>query len=154
MHQAMMDLALEEARLALAEGEVPVGAVLVDEKGRILGQAHNKKEADHDISAHAEILCLRQAGQKRADWRMEGTSLYVTLEPCAMCLSAVLQARVKRLIYALVDPEKGAVESQDRLIKDSPYHHQLEVYVGYGEDESKTLLTQFFQQLRSVEKEK
>lgn len=146
-HQDYMKIALEEARQALSEGEVPVGAVIIKD-GVILARAHNRKEAQHDPTAHAELLAIQQACRQQKDWRLDGCTLYVTLEPCAMCASAMTQARLSTLVYGTLDEERGAVESRGRLLADNLYNHVMEVYGGFCEEEAKNLLEVFFKSIR------
>lgn len=142
-----MGLALEEARRAGAEGEVPVGAV-VTHGAVVIGQAHNLREKDGDPLAHAEILALRQAAQVYGDWRLECCTLYVTLEPCAMCAGALVNSRVKRLVFATRDPKAGFCGSLGNLVQDSRLNHRLEVVEGIRREESSALLKEFFAELR------
>ena len=151
-HREYMKIALAEAEKALSEGEVPVGAVVV--KGeRILAKEHNRKEAYQDPTAHAELLAIREACRQLEDWRLDGCTLYVTLEPCAMCASAMIQARIGTLVFGTLDEERGAVESRGRLLYDNFYHLEMEVYGGYCEAEAKSLLDQFFRTIRQKETE-
>ena len=119
-----MDVALEEARLAGEAGEVPVGAVLVGSDGvTVLARAHNRTERDRDGTAHAEVLCVRRAGAQRDDWRLAGSTLYVTLEPCVMCAGAVLQTRVGRVVWGAPDPKAGACGSWVSLLGEGAAPH-------------------------------
>jgi tRNA(adenine34) deaminase len=142
-----MGLALIEARRALELGEVPVGAVLVGD-GRVLARAHNLKETRQDPTAHAEILALRMGAEALGSWRLTGTILYVTLEPCPMCAGALVQARVGTLVYGSSDPKSGAVESVLNLVQHPSFNHRLEVIAGIREEECRELLQEFFQKLR------
>lgn len=142
-----MAIALEEARKAFFLGEVPVGAVLVRD-GEILAKAHNRKESNADPTAHAELLALREGAKLLNDWRLEGCTLYVTLEPCPMCAGALVQARVKTLIYGATDLKGGAVESLMNLVQHPLLNHRLEVIAGIREEECRTLLKEFFQSRR------
>lgn len=144
-----MRLALEEARLAAAAGEVPVGAVVVLE-GEVLGRAHNASIALADPTAHAEILALREAAAKIGNYRLPGTALYVTLEPCAMCAAALSQARVARLIYGATDPKAGAVVSLLRLLETPGLTHRVAVTAGLRAEECGALLRDFFQTRRAA----
>lgn len=139
-----MAIALEEARQGFALGEVPVGAVLVKE-GRILARAHNCRETWQDPTAHAEILALRRGAQALGTWHLDGCTLYVTLEPCPMCAGAIVQARVKTLVYGATDLKGGAVESLVNLVQDPRLNHRVEVIAGIREEECKALLKEFFQ---------
>jgi len=139
-----MGEALAQARQALAAGEVPVGAVLVGEGGEILARAHNHPIGLNDPTAHAEVLALRAAAQRLGNYRLPGTSLYVTIEPCLMCLGAMLTARLKRLVFGAADPKGGACVSLYRIPEDSRVNHHLEVTGGVREDECRELLQEFF----------
>lgn len=141
--KAFMDEAILEARKALMEGEVPVGAVVVKD-GEIIARAHNQKESLNDPTAHAEILALREAAAALKDWRLEGCELYVTAEPCPMCMGAVLQTRLKKLVYGTPEYRYGAVENSVRLKDHEMKPKKLEIYGGIREDECKTLLGDFF----------
>lgn len=144
-----MRLALEEARLAAAAGEVPVGAVLALE-GEVLARTHNASIALADPTAHAEVLALREAAAKIGNYRLSGTALYVTLEPCAMCAGALLQARVGRLIYGAPDPKAGAVVSLLRLLETPGLTHRVVVTAGVRAEECGSLLRDFFQARRAA----
>ncbi len=143
-----MGEALAEARQALAAGEVPVGAVVVGEGGEILARAHNRPIGLHDPTAHAEVLALREAAARLGNYRLPGVSLYVTIEPCLMCLGAMLQARVGRLVFGAPDPKGGACVSLYRIPDDSRLNHRLEVSAGVREAECRELLQAFFQARR------
>ncbi|QRN85081.1 nucleoside deaminase [Clostridia bacterium] len=146
-HMDYMKIALHEAQIALHENEVPVGAVVV-KQGVVLAKAHNRKEAWQDPTAHAELLAIREACRVLGNWRMDGCSLYVTLEPCAMCASAILQARVSTLVYGARDNDRGAIESRGRALFDNVYNHQIEVLSGFAEEESQKILETFFANIR------
>ncbi|HML90979.1 nucleoside deaminase [Methyloceanibacter sp.] len=139
-----MDSALAEARAAAARGEVPVGAVVVDSKGRVLAKAGNRTLELRDPTAHAEILALREAAAMRGSERLLDCDLYVTLEPCAMCAGAISFARIRRLYFGAADPKGGAVEHGPRFFGQSTCHHAPEVYGGIGETASSDLLKAFF----------
>jgi tRNA(adenine34) deaminase len=143
-----MDEALAQAREGLAAGEVPVGAVVVGEGGKILGRAFNRPIALHDPTAHAEVLALRQAAILAGNYRLPGVSLYVTIEPCIMCLGAMLQARVQRLVFGAADPKAGACVSLYHLPEDTRLNHRIEVTGGVREAECRELLQQFFRARR------
>ena len=143
-----MALALDYAARAAGQGEVPVGAVLVDVGGHLLAAAHNTPVQDHDPSAHAEMRVLRQAARSRQNYRLTGTTLYVTLEPCVMCVGALLHARVARLVYGAPDPKAGAVESLYQLLKDDRFNHRVMPQGGLLAEPSATLLRDFFQARR------
>ncbi len=139
-----MGEALDQARQALTAGEVPVGAVLVGEGGEILARAFNRPIGLNDPTAHAEVLALRAAAQRLGNYRLPGVSLYVTIEPCLMCLGAMLTARLKRLVFGASDPKGGACVSLYRIPEDSRLNHHLEVTGGVREAECRELLQEFF----------
>jgi tRNA(adenine34) deaminase len=138
-----MALAVEEARAAAARGEVPVGAVVVRD-GEVLAAAGNSPRAQHDPTAHAEVLAIRRACAAIGDERLSGCDLYVSLEPCTMCAAAISFARVRRLYFGALDPKGGAVESGVRFFAQPTCHHAPEVYGGLREAESAALLRDFF----------
>lgn len=139
-----MQLAFREAEAAAARGEVPVGAVVVDAKGQVLGQGSNRTLQDKDVSAHAEILAIRAAAQKLGSERLVDCDLYVTLEPCAMCAAAISFARIRRVYFAASDEKMGAVENGLRFFNHPTCHHVPEVYSGIGETAAQSLLINFF----------
>ena len=139
-----MGLALREAEDALSEGEVPIGALVVTEAGRIAAKAHNKREAWHDATAHAEIVAIRAACAKLGRWRLTGCTLYVTLEPCPMCAGALVMSRMRRLVYGLPDSKAGAAESLFNIVNNSTLNHRLQVTAGVREDDCGALLKKFF----------
>lgn len=143
-----MDLALAEARAAAARGEVPVGAVVVDQYGAVLASAGNQTRKDRDPTAHAEILALRKAAQQSGSERLTGASLYVTLEPCAMCAGAIVEARIARLYYGAPDPKSGGVAHGARVFSHPQARHNPDVYDGIGEAEAAELLISFFKDRR------
>ena len=144
-HDDLMLLALDQARLALAHDEVPIGAVLYHPPtGRILGQAHNRRILDRDPTAHAEILAIRQAAQALGDWRLEDTILAVTLEPCPLCAGAIVNARIPHLVYGCPDPKAGAVATLYQLCTDPRLNHRVQITSALRAQECSTLLTQFF----------
>jgi tRNA(adenine34) deaminase len=143
-----MGLALEEAALAAEAGEVPVGAVVVMD-GRLLGRGHNAPIALSDPTAHAEIVALRAAGRAVGNYRLTGATLYVTVEPCAMCCGAALQARVARVVYGAADPKAGAVRSLYRLLEDARLNHRVEVVAGLRGAECGARLSEFFRAKRT-----
>jgi tRNA(adenine34) deaminase len=143
-----MEIALAEARAAAAEGEVPVGAVLVSAAGAPVARAHNRREADQDPLAHAEVLAIRAAARALGNWRLEGATLYVTLEPCAMCAGAIVLARIARLVYGAADPKAGFCGSLDDLVRDPRLNHRVEVEAGVEAESSRALLRDFFAGLR------
>ena len=139
--------ALAEARRAAEIGEVPIGAVVVREGG-VVGRGHNRREIDGDPLAHAEVLAIREAAARTAGWRLVGCTMYVTLEPCAMCAGALVNSRIERLVYAAPDPKAGYCGSLGNLVQDPRLNHRLEVTVGVLENESAALLRGFFASLR------
>ncbi|QJA06956.1 tRNA adenosine(34) deaminase TadA [Thermosulfurimonas marina] len=143
-----MEMALAEARQAAEEGEVPVGAVLVSAEGEILARAHNRPIALCDPTAHAEILALREGARKLGNYRLLGTTLYVTLEPCPMCAGALVYARVARLVFGARDPRFGACVSLYRLVTDPRLNHRLEITEGVLAEDCAALLKEFFRQRR------
>lgn len=140
-----MSEALAEARLALATGDVPVAAILLDAAGNRLGTGRNERELSHDPTAHAEILAIRQAARSQGSWHLENTTLVVTLEPCTMCAGAILQARIPRVVFGAWDEKAGAVGSVNDLLRDRRLPHRVEVIAGVLADESAELLTGFFE---------
>lgn len=143
-----MDMALEQARAAVKAGEVPVGAVILGGDGTVLARAHNRVIADRDPTAHAEMLAIRQAANALDSERLTGCSLYVTLEPCAMCAQAISLARIGRLYFGAEDPKGGGVIHGARVFSRATCHHAPEIYGGIGERESAKLLRDFFAQRR------
>ncbi|MEL7622209.1 MAG: tRNA adenosine(34) deaminase TadA [Clostridiales bacterium] len=135
--------ALAEARLALEQGDVPVGAVIVKER-KIIGRGHNQREARHDPSGHAEIMALRQAGQAIGSWRLTGAEMYVTLEPCPMCTAAIVQAKLFQVVYGLDDPRLGACGSLLNLAQFPGFDHDVAIRSGLMMEESLALLQDFF----------
>ncbi len=146
-----MDLALEQARLAAARGEVPVGAVVLGPDGAVLAQAGNETQARCDASAHAEVLALRAAGQLRRSPRLPDCDLVVTLEPCAMCAAAASAFRIRRLVFGAYDPKGGGVEHGARIYASPGCLHAPEVIGGVRERDAGALLREFFARLRMPE---
>ncbi|HVR29753.1 MAG TPA: tRNA adenosine(34) deaminase TadA [Thermoanaerobaculia bacterium] len=140
--------AVAEARRAAELGEVPVGAVIVDSAGEVVARAHNTKETNGDPLGHAEILALRRAAARIGGWRLCGCTLYVTLEPCAMCAGALVQSRVRRLVYGTEDPKAGFCGTLGNLVQDPRLNHRLEVDRGVMREECASLLKEFFAALR------
>ena len=137
-------LAEADAALAMQPAEVPVGAVVLDAGGVLIGRGHNRREADADPTAHAEIVAVRAAAAASGDWRLAGCSLVVTLEPCTMCAGAISAARMARLVYGAADPRAGAVGSLWDVLRDRRLDQQTEVIAGVLEDECARLLREFF----------
>ena len=146
--QFFMQLALAQARLGALAGEVPVGAVVVF-GGVPIVSVHNRTYSDLDPSAHAEVLALRRAAQLQQSPRLTGCTLYVTLEPCCMCIGAMVHARIERLVYGAPEPRSGAVESAIELAKQSLHNHHFEITAGVGAEQSAQLMKSFFAERRS-----
>jgi tRNA(adenine34) deaminase len=142
-----MRAALEEAHTAFAEGEVPVGSVLVV-GDRVIAKAHNVKELSHDPTGHAELLALKSGAGKTGNWRLSDATLYVTKEPCIMCAGAMVNARLGRLVYGCRDEKGGAVNSLYSLLSDGRLNHQVEVTSGVLEEECAEILKRFFREKR------
>lgn len=142
-----MELALRQAESALRRGEIPIGAVLVQE-GRIVAQNHNRREELCDATAHAEVLVIREAGRILGGWRLPGATLYVTVEPCPMCAGALVQARVERLVYGAADPKGGAAGTLYDIVRDGRLNHRLVVTGGVMERRCAALLREFFRTRR------
>src|SRR5258705_11494597 len=148
MDQAQwMKEALALAEEAADAGHIPIGAVVVDRAGQIIGRCRNRRE-EGDPLGHAELLAIRQAAQAVGDWRLEGTTMVVTLEPCAMCAGALVNARVGKLVFGAYDPKAGFCGTLGNLVQDPRLNHRLEVIGGFEEERSRQLLQRFFQQLR------
>lgn len=146
-----MALALEQARLAQTKGEVPIGAIIIDERGEIIAEAFNAPIETKDPCAHAEILALRDAALKLENYRLKpNLTLYVTLEPCTMCAGAISHARIKRLVYGASDAKGGAIESGVRFFESNTCHHRPEVSSGVLANESSAILKDFFAQRRGI----
>lgn len=143
-----MRLALEEADLAAAHGDVPVGAVVVSVDGTLLAREHNRREERADPTAHAELLAIREATRGLPGWRLEGATVYVTLEPCAMCAGALVNARIARLVFGASDHKAGAVVSLFQIGTDPRLNHRFEVEAGFMADEGARRLSEFFAELR------
>ncbi|WP_422103407.1 tRNA adenosine(34) deaminase TadA [Vreelandella sp.] len=143
-----MHRALDQAHLAFAAGEVPVGAVVVDAKGEVVGVGHNAPLASCDPSGHAEVRALREAGQRLGNYRLEGCTLFVTLEPCMMCAGTMVHARIARLVYGAAEPRTGMVESKANLLAQPWFNHHIAVTGGVLAAPAKKLLKQFFAEKR------
>lgn len=141
--------ALGEAALAVADGDVPVGAVVLDPAGAVVGRGHNRREASHDPTAHAEVLALREAALAAGSWRLDDHTLVVTLEPCAMCAGAVLQSRIARLVFGAWDAKAGASGSRWDLVRDARGSAPVEVITGVLADECAEVLAAFFEARRA-----
>ena len=141
---AAMALAMDEARAALAHGDVPIGAVVVDANGQVIARAHNEREHRGDPTAHAEILALRAAAEQLGTWRLTGATLFVTLEPCPMCAGALVAGRVERVVFGAADPKAGATGSLYNLCADPRLNHEVGVTHGVRAAEAADLLRSFF----------
>jgi tRNA(adenine34) deaminase len=146
-----MKVALAEADLAASHGDVPVGCVIVRADGTLLAKGRNRRELDRDPTAHAEIVALRAAAQELGNWQLDGTTLYVTLEPCVMCAGALVNARVSRVVYGAADPKAGAIDSLYSIGQDPVLNHRFAVDAGYLKNESLSRLQRFFAQLRAID---
>ncbi len=151
LHERFMRLAMQEARAALEENEVPVGVVIVRGQ-RVIAAAHNQREQLRDPTAHAEMIAITQAAEALQDWRLEGCTLYATLEPCPMCAGAILQARIPLVVYGATDVKAGAVNSLYHLLDDERLNHRCQVVSGVLAGQCGHILTEFFQQQRRLGK--
>lgn len=142
-----MQLALEQARLAPALGEVPIAAVLVMD-GQVLARVHNFREIWQDPTAHAEVVAIREAATRLGTWRLTGSTLYVTVEPCSMCTGAIIQSRISRVVFGAKDPKAGACGSVFDLPSERRLNHRVQVFGGVLEQESQELIQSFFRRLR------
>jgi len=146
IHRELMRRCIEDARLSDASGDVPVAALVIDERGEIIGQARNEREATGDPTAHAEVLAIRRAADSRGEWRLEGCTLVVTLEPCIMCAGAILSSRIPTVVFGAWDEKAGAAGSLFDLLRDRRLNHRVEVVGGVEAEACSALLTQFFEQ--------
>lgn len=146
-HVAYMRAAMEEARLAEAKLEVPIGAVVVWQD-QIIGRGHNLRETARDPLAHAELIAIKQASEHLGAWRLLDCRLYVTLEPCPMCAGAIVQARVPQVIYGTTDPKAGCAGTLMNLLQEDRFNHRVDVVSGVLQEECSAMLTQFFRKLR------
>jgi tRNA(adenine34) deaminase len=152
-HDRWMGEAIAEAEAARAADEVPIGCVIVHEPtGRIIGRGHNLRETQHDPTAHAEMIAMRQASNELQSWRLLDCTLYVTLEPCPMCAGAIVQGRVPKLVYGCGDPKAGAVRTLYRICDDARLNHIVEIIEGVRAEECARLLSDFFKAQRAVGK--
>jgi len=147
MQMKMMDEALNEAKKAFYEGEIPIGAV-ISLNGEIIAKAHNTCEVRKDCTCHAEINAIREACAKLGAKILENCEMYVSVEPCAMCSGAIINARIKRLYIGATEPKTGCCTSKVSLMQEGLFNHNVEVYYGIGEDESKSLMKKFFEEKR------
>lgn len=146
-HERHMRAALREAEIALEEGEVPVGAVIVKE-GRVIGRGHNQRETLNDPTAHAEMIAITQAASAVESWRLVGTTIYVTLEPCSMCAGAVVLARIDRVVFGAADPKAGACGSLSNVVQDPRLNHRAELLPAILAPECSAILQEFFRARR------
>jgi len=144
-----MEEALALAELAAAEGETPVGAVVVDREGNIIGRGRNRRQSG-DPLGHAELFAIAEAARAIGDWRLEGTTMIVTLEPCAMCAGALVNARIDRLVFGAYDPKAGFCGTLGNLVQDARLNHRLQVEGGFMAERSRALLQSFFRSLRQA----
>src|SRR6266568_3173912 len=147
-----MGVALREAKKAGDRGEIPIGAVVVKD-GAVVGRGYNLRESRHDPVAHAEIIAIRQAARKLGSWRLSGTTLYVTLEPCIMCMGAIILARIDKVVFGCYDPKGGAAGSLYDFSDDRRLNHRLALVAGVREAECAALLSSFFAALRATKKQ-
>ena len=140
--------AIEIAKSALASGDVPVGAIVLNSAGEVVGSGHNRREVDKDPTAHAEIVAIRKAGEASNSWRLDDHTIVVTLEPCAMCAGAIAQSRIKTLVFGAWDVKAGAVGSVWDILRDPRSLHQVEVISGIYESQCAELLSEFFKKYR------
>ncbi len=150
--ETWMRAALAQACIGAERSEVPVGAVLVGAEGELIAAGHNQPIGAQDPSAHAEIVVLREAAKKLANYRLPGTTLYVTIEPCVMCVGAIVHARVARVVYGATEPKTGAIESAHRLFESGRFNHRPEIEGGVLAEECGALLSRFFEQKRAARK--
>ena len=146
-----MKAALKQAEKALAIGEVPIGAVIV-ENGRIIGRGYNRRNTDHTTLAYAEITAIRKANKKVGDWRLEGCTLYVTLEPCQMCAGALVQSRIDRVVIGAPSYKSGCGGTLMNILQNAEFNHQVEVETGVMQEECTAILQKFFKELRQRNK--
>lgn len=146
-YESYMKEALEEAKKAFDKDEVPIGAVVVKD-GEIIGRGHNLRESSQNPIHHAEIIAIEEAAKTLGSWRLTGSEIYVTIEPCSMCAGAMVQARLERVIFGARDPKAGAVKTLHNLVEDPRFNHQLDIVEGILEDESRDIIREFFQAKR------
>lgn len=150
-HEFFMNIAIEEALKAAEIGEVPVGAIIVKDK-EVIARAYNRVEIDNDATAHAELLAIKEASKKLGAWRLSGCSLYVTLEPCAMCAGAMVHSRIDKLIVGTDDYKRGCAGTVINLLNYEPFNHKVEVIKGVLAEECSQILSDFFEKLRKSRK--
>jgi len=147
LHQDWMRVALRQAQMAFEQGEVPIGAVIVH-NGQVIAVAHNEREQLNDPTAHAEVLVIQRAAKVLESWRLTDATLYVTLEPCPMCAGAIMQSRIKQLVYGAMDLKGGATGSVMNVLDYTLWNHRVDVVAGVLEEECKEILKLFFKRLR------
>ncbi len=146
-HEKYMNLALEEAQKAYDQNEVPVGCIIVDENKKIIAKGYNKVESNKNPLYHAEIIAINKAVEKKGDWRLNNCSIYITSEPCTMCTGAIIQSRIKNVIYSSKNPKFGNIESLSDINK-VKFNHKINIVSGVLEEQSKKMLIDFFENLR------
>ncbi|EMY32935.1 tRNA-adenosine deaminase [Arthrobacter crystallopoietes BAB-32] len=144
-HETWMELALDQARAALDTADVPIGAVVIGPDGTAIGTGRNEREARHDPTAHAELVAIREAAEALGSWRLDGCTLVVTLEPCAMCAGAIVLARLPVVVFGAWDPKAGAAGSVFDILRERRLNHWVEVYPGVREEECGEILRRFFE---------
>ncbi len=149
---AYMKIALDEARIAYDNDEVPIGAIVVDENNNIIGRGHNDREQTQDATRHAEMIAIQMATKEIGSWRLEQCSLYVTLEPCPMCSGAIIQSRIKKVVFGASDPKGGCVGSIVNLLTNENFNHNPEVVSGILAEDCGKILSEFFRKLRQKSK--
>ena len=147
-----MKAAMREAKKAYALDEVPIGCVIV-QNGKIIARGYNRRNTDKNTLAHAELSAIKKASKKTGDWRLEDCTMYVTLEPCQMCAGAIVQARLKKIVIASMNPKAGCAGSVINLLQMKQFNHQVEMVTGVLEEECSTMLSGFFQELREKKKQ-
>ncbi|HLQ72917.1 MAG TPA: tRNA adenosine(34) deaminase TadA [Bacillota bacterium] len=152
MDETFMQLAIEQAQRAEAIDEVPIGAVIV-QNGEVIATGYNQREQDQSALAHAELIAIRRANDYLNSWRLEDCTLYVTLEPCPMCAGAIVQSRVKRVVFGAYDPKSGCASTLMNLLDEPSFNHHVQLTSGIREEQCKQLLQNFFKQLRQRKKE-
>ena len=144
-----MLLAIEQAQLAGGIGEVPIGTIITDRDNKLVSSGYNLRESNHDPTAHAEIIAIKKASEKLKSWRLDGTTLYVTIEPCPMCMGAIVLARISRLVFGARDPKAGGAFSIYNIGTDNKLNHNVEIREGVYETECSNLVREFFKTLRT-----
>ena len=147
LHQDWMHFALRQAQMAFEQGEVPIGAIIVH-NGQVIAVAHNEREQKNDPTAHAEVLAIQRAAKVLGSWRLTDATLYVTLEPCPMCAGAIMQSRIKQLVYGAMDLKGGATGSVMNVLDYTLWNHRVDIVAGVLEDECLDILKSFFKRLR------